>query len=120
MAKTRKSLIKPRSIAFQYQHGHCFYCNQPMWSNDLSAFVSKYGLTLKQAWYFQCTGEHLKAHSNGGGANRSNIVAACRFCNQTRHRRKNPPDPIQYKQLVNSRMDKGRWHILRLTNYCLS
>ena len=119
MANTRKSLIKPRSIAFQHQHGHCFYCNQPMWSDDLRDFVSKYGLTLKQAWYFQCTGEQLKAHSVGGSAHRSNIVAACRFCNQTRHRRKNPPDPIQYKRLVNSRMDKGRCQILRLTHWCL-
>ena len=76
MVKTRKSLIKPRSIAFQHQHGHCFYCNQPMWPDDHRDFVSKYGLTLKQARYFQCTGEHLKAHSDGGSANRSNIVAA--------------------------------------------
>jgi 5-methylcytosine-specific restriction endonuclease McrA len=114
MAKPRASLTKPRSIAFHRQQGYCFYCNQPMWTENPVEFVSKYGLTPKQTWYFQCTGEHLKAHSQGGTVAQSNIVAACRFCNQTRHRRKNPPDPIQYKILVHSRMAKGRWHIARL------
>ncbi|MEI6336632.1 MAG: HNH endonuclease [Methylococcaceae bacterium] len=97
MEKSRKSLKKPRYIAYNLQHGRCFYCNQPMWSKNPVELVSKYDLTLKQSWYFQCTGKHLEAHSQGGTVDQSNIVAVCRFCNQTRHKRKNPLDPLQYK-----------------------
>jgi GMP synthase-like glutamine amidotransferase len=114
MANPRKSLKKTRSIAYNLQQGRCYYCDQPMWSKQPGELVSQYDLTLKQARYFQCTGEHLEAHSQGGRVAQSNIVAACRFCNQTRHKRKNPLDPIQYKNMVYSRMDKGRWHVARL------
>ncbi|MGZ3765951.1 MAG: HNH endonuclease [Mucilaginibacter sp.] len=59
-----------------------------MWSHNAVELVSEYDLTLKQARHFQCTGEHLEAHSQGGTVAQANIVAACRFCNQTRHRQK--------------------------------
>ena len=114
MAKSRKSLIKPRSIAFTRQAGYCFYCNQPMWSNDLLEFASKYKITPGQAKHFQCTGEHLEVHQDGGSSKQNNIVAACLFCNQKRHRRKMPPPPEQYKELIDRRMAKGCWHSVRL------
>ncbi|MGB5079626.1 MAG: HNH endonuclease [Burkholderiales bacterium] len=80
-----------------------------MWSDNPLEFASKHGITLGQARRFQCTGEHLVARQNGGSASLSNIVAACRFCNQCRHRRKRPLSSTVYKQLVQERMSQGRW-----------
>jgi hypothetical protein len=114
MAKSRKSLIKPRSIAFTLQAGRCFYCSYPMWSENPHEFASKHKITLAQAKRFQCTGEHLRAHQDGGSSKQHNIVAACLFCNQKRHSRKEPPPPDQYKELIHQRMSQGRWHDVRL------
>lgn len=112
--KPRSSLVKPRSIAFSRQSGYCFYCRQPMWSENPLSFASKYQITIRQAKFFQCTGEHLKAHQDGGTATQNNIVAACLFCNQKRHQRKQPPPPEQYIKLVDQRMNQGRWHNVHL------
>lgn len=115
MAKQRKSLIKPRSTAFKRQNGRCFYCNQPMWSGNPLEFASRHNITVDQAKRFMCTGEHLKAHKDGGRADQRNIVAACWYCNHNRHRRKNPPNPEQYKDLIQTRMSQGGWHNIRLS-----
>jgi len=114
MSNPRKSLRKPRSIAFARQDGHCFYCCQPMWAENLNDFALKYKITLGQAKRFQCTGEHLQSHQDGGSAKQDNIVAACLFCNTQRHRRKEPPPPEQYKELIQRRMTQGHWHQVRL------
>lgn len=106
----RKSLVRPRTIAYVRQSGLCFYCNCPMYSGDPHAFAEKYDITLTQAKVLQCTGEHLEAHRDGGTAAQLNIAAACRFCNQQRHRRKAAPSPDRYKQLVSKRMAAKRWH----------
>jgi hypothetical protein len=50
------------------------------------------------------------ARQDGGSSARMNIVAACRYCNQLRHKRKTPPPPDRYAQLVRKRMRLGRWH----------
>ncbi len=105
-----KSLVRPRTIAYARQSGRCFYCGLPMWLDNPLEFASKHGITLGQAKRFQCTGEHLEARQDGGTASQSNIIAACRFCNQHRHRRKRPPPSNVYKQLVRKRMSQGRWH----------
>ncbi|MFO1433397.1 MAG: HNH endonuclease [Candidatus Competibacteraceae bacterium] len=83
-----------------------------MWSGNAAEFASKHGITPNQAKRFECTGEHLKARQNGGTAARSNIVAACRYCNQRRHRRKVALSPDRYKGLVRERINLGRWHPL--------
>ena len=114
MAKSRKSLAKPRSKAFTRQAGRCFYCSYPMWSENPIEFASKHKITLGQAKRFQCTGEHLKAHQDGGTTAQNNIVAACWFCNQNRHLRKEAPTPDKYKELIHQRMNQGRWHDVRL------
>lgn len=106
----RKSLVRPRTIAYARQSGRCFYCDLPMWSGDPLSFASKHGLTHAQAHRMKCTGEHLLSHQDGGSSAQSNIVAACLWCNQLRHRRKNPPPPDRFKALVRGRMSKGRWH----------
>ncbi len=108
----RKSLARPRSIAYSRQSGLCFYCGCPMWSGDPNVFITKYGITPSQAKDLECTGEHLKARQDGGLNAQSNIVAACKFCNQGRHKRKTPPPPDQFKQIVSKRMGKKRWHNL--------
>lgn len=114
MSRNRKSLTKPRTRAFSSQNGRCYYCNQPMWEKDPQMLASKHGITLRQAKFLQSTGEHLHAHSKGGGIGADNIVAACKYCNQHRHRRNNPPAPGDYKFLVQKRLKKGGWHGLRL------
>ena len=110
MSKSRKSLVKPSSKAFTHQKGFCYYCGQPMWTENPQNFASKYKLTLPQTKKFQCTGEHLKAHQDGGTSSQRNIVAACKFCNQQRHRRKVAPSPDQYKKLIQQRMSRNCWH----------
>ncbi|WNB74565.1 HNH endonuclease [Methylomonas koyamae] len=114
MAHPRKSLVTPRLIAFNRQAGRCFYCEQPMWMNNLDEFASSHRLKPSQAMHLKCTGEHLQAHSEGGKADRTNIVAVCAYCNRLRHQRKEPPTPEGYKALVNRRLSQGKWHGLRL------
>jgi hypothetical protein len=37
-------------------------------------------------------------------------VAACRLCNERRHRRARPPSPEHHRQRVRARIRRGRWH----------
>ncbi len=106
----RTSLVRPRSIAYSRQSGLCFYCNCPMWSGNPNEFAAKFGISLSQAKVLECTGEHLDAHKDGGSSDPSNIVAACKFCNQGRHKRKCPPQPERFKQIICKRMAKKSWH----------
>ncbi|WP_350036489.1 HNH endonuclease [Pseudohaliea sp.] len=85
-----------------------------MWQNSAEELVSRYGITRKQARLLQCTGEHLTPHSENGSAEKTNIVAACVYCNRTRHRAKKPMDPLSYGSQVKKRLISGRWHQLRL------
>ncbi|MDH4566193.1 HNH endonuclease [Pseudomonas sp. BN414] len=110
----RQSLIKPRAQAFQAQGGRCFYCHLPMWQGNPEQFAARHGLTMNQVERLQCTGEHLVAHKEGGGGGRDNIVAACRFCNQARHRRQCDLSPDQFKTMVQKRLARGAWHPLDL------
>jgi len=110
MAKNRPSLRAPRTKAFNKQNGRCYYCNLPMWIDDVSSFSQRYELTLKQAQLFKCTGEHLIAFHEGGTTNQSNIVAACYYCNSRRHKPKEALSPERYKKKVQSRMRSGKWH----------
>lgn len=104
------SLVRPRTHAFVHQSGRCFYCGLPMWTDNPVDFATEHGITLRQAKSLQCTGEHLVARQDGGASAPSNIVAACRFCNERRHKRKTPPPPEHYIHLVRKRMRLGRWH----------
>ena len=104
-----KSLVIPRSNAFSHQNGYCYYYGQPMWNGNPKSFANKYKLTLPQTKSFQCTGEHLKAHQDGGSSSLQNIVAACHFCNQKRHQRKKSLTPKQFKSLVQQRVNRNGW-----------
>lgn len=99
-----------RRDAFSRQSGRCYYCGLPMWTENPEEFASNNHATLGQVKRFRCTAEHLKARQDGGTDAPSNIVAACLFCNQTRHKRKHPLSPGRYKRLVMQRMGRRRWH----------
>jgi 5-methylcytosine-specific restriction endonuclease McrA len=57
------------------------------------------------------TAEHLVARMNGGGNTRSNIVAACRRCNASRHALfpVGAPDPETYQAFVLLMREAGLW-----------
>lgn len=105
-----KSLRKKRQFAFERQNGRCYYCNFLMWIDNAEPFAEKYRISVKQAHALRCTAEHLSARQDGGGNSTANIVAACRHCNQQRHKRKAPPAPEQYKLFVRKRLEKTGWH----------
>jgi hypothetical protein len=105
-----KTLIKSRSKAFNLQQGCCIYCELPMWLDDPETFAKRYKITTKEAALFKCTAEHLLAKQDGGKDNESNIVAACHFCNQHRHKCKSPKEPIIYKHYISKRLERGKWH----------
>ncbi|MDX1738856.1 MAG: restriction endonuclease [Alphaproteobacteria bacterium] len=116
MPTQSKTLIKSRSTAFERQGGRCYYCNFPMWRGSIEQFAGRHSITLGQARQFQCTAEHLLARQDGGGDGRGNVVAACLVCNQRRHKRKLVPEPEIYRELVQKRLNRGRWHIVRTFN----
>lgn len=101
---------KQRLTAFKKQSGRCYYCKSPMWQNNPEEFAIKHGISKSAAARFQCTAEHLLARCDGGKDQESNIVAACLFCNKTRHhKRKNPPNPTEYRKYIKNRLNKGKW-----------
>lgn len=104
------TLNKSRLKAFNLQQGRCIYCELPMWLDHPDAFAKKYKTSIKGAALFKCTAEHLLAKQDGGKDVESNIVAACHFCNQKRHKCRKPKDPIAYKRYVSTRLCKSRWN----------
>ena len=113
--QNRKSLERPRKRAYLRQSGRCCYCKQPMWLKNLNQYAQQYCLTINRARQMQCTGEHLIAHKDGGSAGNENIAAACKYCNEHRHRRKKALNPTEFGHYVLRRLKKGRWHGLTLT-----
>lgn len=104
------TLVKSRQKAYKQQSGYCYYCHSPMWSSDTqSQFIPQYKITSRQAKFYQCTAEHLEARQDGGKDIVSNIVAACYFCNQQRHRLKKAPSPDRFKQYVQKRVFSNIW-----------
>jgi 5-methylcytosine-specific restriction endonuclease McrA len=104
------SLKSLRSKAYSQQDGRCHYCGFLMWQSDPAEFAHTHALTLSQAHRFQCTAEHVVARQDGGLNAASNIVAACLFCNHTRHARKKPLPASAYKTFVTSRLQQSKWH----------
>lgn len=97
-----------RNRAFENQNHRCFYCNVTMWLASPQELPAK--LSPHVAARLQCTAEHVVARCDGGRDVASNIVAACRFCNENRHRRKRPPKPDVYRNQVQRRMERAAWH----------
>ena len=91
-SKRRRALIK--------QNYRCYYCGFPIWDRDLPSFVTAYRVSIPEARLRQGTAEHLVPRCQGGTDDEHNIVAACRFCNTTRHKARKPLDPVQFRNLV--------------------
>ena len=89
-------LNKLRDEAYHRQGGLCWYCGRPM------SAASHRGPNRR-------TAEHLLAQCDGGQDVAENIVAACYFCNTTRHRSKTPLSPQAYQEYVRHRLAKGNW-----------
>jgi hypothetical protein len=97
-----------RNSAFNDQSGRCHYCGVLMWQGSPANFARAHGISVFQARAFRCTAEHLQARSNGGKNFRTNIVAACWWCNSRRHRPKLALDPVPYKAKVTTLVQAGR------------
>jgi 5-methylcytosine-specific restriction endonuclease McrA len=102
-----------RRQACARQGWRCVYCDAPIW------LQSPYELPLpaleprpsrRAAEKLRCTAEHLTPKGQGGADSASNVAAACSHCNQTRHKRKLPPEPGRYRAEVRRRMGQGKWH----------
>jgi 5-methylcytosine-specific restriction endonuclease McrA len=59
---------------------------------------------------FQSTAEHLIARSDGGSDAPKNIVAACYFCNSSRHKAAKPKRWRDFQAYVSQRVQRGRWN----------
>jgi hypothetical protein len=106
-------LKRHRSEAARQQDFRCWYCTFPIWNADPDKFARRYRLPAGLVSRFRCTAEHLWARSMGGSNAASNIVAACAFCNHTRHKRKCPSTSEQHRITVAKRISQGRWHPLQ-------
>ncbi len=104
------SLKKKRARAFEAQRGRCYYCGVRMWLDDPHILRKKFELPERAAFLVKCTAEHLHARVDGGTDHPKNIAAACWFCNQARHRRKQSLDPTQFRAHVQKRLGARRWH----------
>ena len=107
---------KIRNNKMKSQNGLCYYCFQPMWLTDLYSYCNEHKLQKGRAQQLQCTAEHLTAQSEGGKTNKENIVAACKFCNLTRHKSLNPLPPDKFIEKVKSRIKVGKWHGVCINN----
>lgn len=99
-----------RKAKFVAQQGRCFYCCQPMWEKNGEQFAMTHGLSMAATHRLRSTAEHLIAQQDGGADTTQNIVAACHFCNRTRHRTPKPKLPIDYAKKVRDQLWKGKWH----------
>ncbi len=104
-----KKIQKIRNQKYAEQGRRCFYCDQPMWSGSSKHFQLVHSISEHHARWFECTAEHLLAASKGGAISATNIVAACKFCNKTRHKCKQPLSPKNYKKKVLNRLALGSW-----------
>jgi len=104
--KALKNLRRKKMVA---QGGRCFYCSLPMWDEALGHCLPVNCKTGGLPKVLRCTAEHLHPRSEGGANTADNIVAACLFCNNSRHRRKRPLSPEAHRAHVQQRMAAGRW-----------
>jgi 5-methylcytosine-specific restriction endonuclease McrA len=110
-------LIKSRQKAFQQQLGCCIYCYKPMWTEKPEGFAIKFKLTKRQVRFYQCTAEHLLPRQNGGKDSLNNIAAACKYCNQQRHKSKSPLPPEKYQQHVQKKVGQCKWPTANFLNH---
>lgn len=103
------NLSKIRREKMVAQAGRCYYCGLPMWDKAASISLKSARGNIGSLPQLRCTAEHLHPRSEGGKDTATNIVAACWYCNQTRHRVKKPRSPQAHRDHVRKRMAAGRW-----------
>ena len=101
--------FKHRNRAFHAQQHRCCYCGVLMWTRNPEDLGLPSHLH-EAARRLQCTAEHLQAKSDDGPNTSSNIAAACRHCNYSRHRALPAPSPHEYQSLVEHEVARGGWH----------
>lgn len=101
------------------QGGRCYYCDLPMWDDSTATLSQEHCRIKLPLKALRCTAEHLHPRSEGGGNKAGNIVAACLYCNNHRHRRKLPLSPEAHRQLVQQRMAVGKWLTPEFTSWSL-
>ena len=104
--KALKNLRRTKMLA---QGGRCYYCDLPMWDEPLDHRLPVTCRSSRLPKTLRCTAEHLLPRSEGGANTAENIVAACLFCNNSRHRRKEALSPEAHRAHVQQRMAAGRW-----------
>jgi len=104
----RNKVLRARAAAAQQLS--CYYCGFPMWEGNVADFASRFAIRQRSALRFQCTAEHVAALGDGGRTTAGNIVAACRYCNQMRHRRNGRISSETFLALVRRRIRKRAWH----------
>lgn len=104
-----KRTSKIRLAKMHAQGGRCYYCDQPMWEHKKELQERPDRWTNGKPRALQCTAEHLIPRSDGGADTSENIVAACWYCNTTRHRKKQARSPQEHRAHVRKQMRKGRW-----------
>lgn len=101
-----------RQKAYRAQGCRCHYCGVLMPEpKRIKQFCQEHQIDLADAQRIQLTAEHLVPVSEGGTNSRSNIVAACWYCNHTRHH--GAPvglDHQAYAQWVKQQQLLGQWH----------
>ncbi|TPI79469.1 HNH endonuclease [Mesorhizobium sp. B2-8-9] len=110
VCKMHRSIKSLRTALAHRQQWRCFYCKFLMWSRNAAEFAATYQIPTGLLDRFRCTAEHLTPRTNGGGGTIDNIVAACQFCNETRHRAKVTLSPEEYQRRVQKRVKAGKWH----------
>jgi hypothetical protein len=105
-------LQKLRLQAFRDQQGRCIYCSQPIWQDDVETFAKTYGIRKNVSRHLRCTAEHLQARCERGPDARTNIAAACLWCNSQRHRGKpgQALAPDVHRAKVRALVAQGKWH----------
>ena len=88
-----------------------------MWSSRPGVFRKRYNLQWRTVRRYQCTAEHLLARQDGGKDGANNIVAACYFCNQTRHNSKRVQTADKYLIRVRRRVASGTWETMQTRKY---
>ncbi|MTH66630.1 restriction endonuclease [Paracoccus sp. DK608] len=115
------SLKRIRRRKMMAQGGRCYYCGLQMWDDAAeTASFQRNNHTKRTPRALRCTAEHLHARSDGGRDTDENIVAACWYCNNQRHRRKCPHSPEEHRVYVQKRMAAGRWLLAQVSSVGLT
>ncbi len=106
------TIQKRRQKAFVAQSGLCYYCMAPMWlgAESRSVFARQFAVSNIIAGALECTAAHLEPRAVGGANSDTNIVAACKYCNQKRGGMCPVPSPKLFRITVAQKVMEGRWH----------